>query len=175
MVKYHSNFLTLKRINSSYHSVHRLSQQFHSYLGKKTKHCFLSCNTPRSSLSLLSQLHQRHPLLYREINVLSEPLETCLLFPESYDNRERNQEKKKTKNSGHKPGEVPLKAEMPLGTSANINPSFSKVGSAPPVTTKRSSTPFQQCSLSQILMRSCLRSSHSYKKWCQSWNQSHLP
>lgn len=39
------------------------------------------------------------------------------------------------------PGKALLRADMPSGKSANINPSLSKVGSAPPVTTKRSPNP----------------------------------
>lgn len=70
------------------------------------------------------------------------------------------------------PGEAPRRAAMPSGNRANINPRHSEVDSAPSGTTKRSPTPFQQCSLTDTHEQVALKA-HIHPRGCVTGGISH--
>lgn len=89
---------------------------------------------------------QHHHFVAFQINVLSEFVETCLLMPEKYDNTEKERAEKVlrtvciSQERSYREQTCPRKIAPTLIQA-------SEVGSTPPVTTKRISAPFPQCSL----------------------------
>lgn len=87
--------------------------------------------------------------------------------------RAETMQRKSVKNCGHMPGEAPWRTDVPKKKVPTLIQA-ALVASDPPVTTKRRSDPPSDA-FPQTPMNKSFTRPHSSQRWCQPWNQSHLP